>query len=145
MKIEVRRADYASQDERDIIQDIRTRVFILEQNVTSEEDVDGLDGSAIHLIAYANGKPVGTARMLELESGSAKIGRMAVLKAYRDKGAGSALLRRLVEMARAMGMKEVELGAQLKAAGFYESLGFKAEGPVFMDARIEHRKMRMKL
>ena len=143
MKLEVKRANYAK--DRDTIHDIRTRVFILEQHVTEEEEIDGLDESAIHVIAYADGKPVGTARMLELESGGAKLGRMAVLKQYREKGAGEAMARRLIEMARAMGMKVVETDAQLKAVGFYEKLGFIAEGPVFMDARIEHRKMQLKL
>ncbi|MDO8339660.1 MAG: GNAT family N-acetyltransferase [Candidatus Burarchaeum sp.] len=161
MKLEVKRANYAK--DKDTIHDIRTRVFVLEQNVTQEEEVDGLDESAIHVIAYADGKPVGTARMLELESGplsasggkgplsakqkvgGAKLGRMAVLRQYRDKGAGAAMARRLIEMARAMGMKEVVLDAQVDAIGFYEKLGFIAEGSVFMDARIEHRKMRLKL
>src|SRR3989338_7656946 len=134
MKLEVKRADYAK--DRDTIHDIRTRVFVLEQNVTHEEDVDSLDESAIHVLAFADGKPVGTARMVELESGGAKLGRMAVLKAYREKGAGEAMARRLIEMARAMGMKAVELDAQVDALGFYEKLGFRAEGPIFMDARI---------
>ncbi len=142
MKLEVKRADYAK--DKDVLHDIRTRVFMLELAVTLEEELDGLDESAIHVIAYADGKPVGTARMVELETGGAKLGRMAVLKAYRKKGAGTLMLKKLIEMARAMGMKELEVDARLKALPFYEALGFVPEGPVFMDARMEHRKMRLK-
>ncbi|RLG19400.1 hypothetical protein DRN67_02785 [Candidatus Micrarchaeota archaeon] len=138
----VKRADY-SKDE-DIIRDIRTRVFTLEQNVNSDEDFDGLDSSAIHVIAYDGKKPIGTARMLELETGGAKLGRMAVLKRYRGMGAGKKMAEMLVKMARAMGMKEVEANSQVNAMGFYEKLGFKPEGPIFKDAGIDHRKMRLK-
>ena len=138
----MRRAVYSK--EQDIIRDIRTRVFVLEQKVEPEEDFDGLDGSAMHVLAYADGTPAGTARMLELESGMGKIGRMAVLKKYRGKGVGSRMAEFLVKVAKAMGMKGVEADAQLQAFGFYEGLGFSAEGPIFLDARIEHRKMRLR-
>ncbi|VVC04471.1 Acetyltransferase (GNAT) domain protein [Candidatus Burarchaeum australiense] len=143
MKLEVKRAIYAK--DKDAIHDIRTRVFMLELSVTLEEELDGLDESAMHVIAYANGRPVGTARLVELENGGGKIGRMAMLKEYRKKGAGTLMLKKLVEMARAMGMRGLETDARVKALPFYEALGFVPEGPVFMDARMEHRKMRMKL
>jgi len=141
MQLEVRRADYAK--DADAIRDIRVRVFNLEQGVAAEVDFDGLDPSAIHVIAYADNELVGTARMLELESGSAKIGRMAVLKKYRGKGIGLRMAEALINMARAMGMKAVELNSQVSALGFYEKLGFAAEGPIFKEAGIEHRKMRL--
>jgi ElaA protein len=145
MKLEVRRADFSR--DADSIRDVRTKVFVLEQEVTPEEEWDGLDEAAIHVLAFADGKEnaVGTARMLETETGGAKIGRMAVLKGFRNIGVGGKMLEALVAMARARKMKYVELGAQVQAIGFYEKYGFRAEGQVFLDARIEHRKMVLKL
>jgi predicted GNAT family N-acyltransferase len=120
---------------------IRRRVFIEEQKVPEALEWDGLDEQATHLLAWENGEPVGTTRMLA----DGHIGRMAVLKAFRGRGIGRQLLEQMLRIAIQKGMAEVELDAQVHAMEFYERLGFSAEGGVFMDAGIPHRHMRKPL
>ena len=125
--------------------EIRRVVFILGQNVSLEEEIDGLDPAALHLLAFDGDRPVGTARIL-LGQGYGKIGRVAVLEEARGKGAGLALVRAAIERLRAEpGMREARLGAQTHALAFYERLGFEAHGPVYADAGIPHRDMRLAL
>lgn len=120
---------------------LRRVVFIEEQGVSEEDEVDGLDDSAIHLLAFADGVPVGTARLL-VKGDKGKIGRVCVLPAARGTGLGAALIRRALEEFRAMpGLRRVTLGAQSHATGFYAALGFHPVGEEFMDAGIPHREM----
>jgi ElaA protein len=127
-------------DDLDTVLGIRRIVFIEEQGISFEDEVDGKDPQAIHLLAMAEGKPVGTARLL-LSGEVGKIGRVAVLKEARGKGVGQALIRFAVEELRRRGAARAMLGAQSYAVGFYESLGFSAFGPEFLDAGIPHREM----
>jgi predicted GNAT family N-acyltransferase len=121
---------------------IRHVVFVVEQGVPVELERDAHDPQALHLLALtADGRPVGTARMLA----DGHIGRMAVLRAWRNQGIGSALLERLVQLARQQGRSSVFLHAQCQAEPFYARLGFVAEGAVFQDAGIDHRCMRLPL
>ena len=125
--------------------EIRRVVFILGQNVSLEEEIDGLDPAALHLLAFDGDRPVGTARIL-MGEGYGKIGRVAVLEEARGKGAGLALMRAAVGRLRAEpGIGEARLGAQIHALAFYERLGFEAHGPVYDDAGIPHRDMRLAL
>jgi len=119
---------------------IRLRVFVREQAVPEEIELDGDDARAIHLIALAAQKPVGTARVV-MHRGNAKIGRMAVLKIYRQKGIGKRLLNRAVAIAQRNRPKKIYLHAQVPVIGFYERMGFRCVGPVFNEAGIPHRKM----
>lgn len=119
---------------------IRRRVFIEEQNVPEDLELDDLDASAVHLLATQEGRPVGTARLL-IEGESAKIGRVAVLPELRGTGAGAALMRAALDELRARGVSTAKLGAQTHAIGFYERLGFTAHGPEYDDAGIPHRDM----
>lgn len=121
-------------------QEIRRIVFIEEQGVPVEEELDGRDETALHFVAMLESKPVGTARLLMSDNGG-KIGRVAVLKEARGTGLGKALILAAVEKCRGMGFVTVTLGAQTSAIGFYEALGFETVGPEFMDAGIPHRKM----
>lgn len=124
------------------LREVRTRVFIEEQNVPPEEEWDGIDDQCIHVLAVdAEERPIGTGRLLP----DGKIGRMAVLKEWRGKGVGGAILRMLMEEARAQGFREVKLAAQLHALPFYEQFGFEAFGAEFMDAGIPHRWMKAAL
>ena len=119
---------------------LRRAVFIEEQAVPEELEVDGLDGQALHLLASLDGRPVGTARML-LKGDMGKIGRVCVLREWRGRGIGAALIRAAVAELRARGLREARLGSQVHAIPFYEGLGFVAEGPVYDDAGIPHRDM----
>ena len=120
---------------------IRTEVFVVEQHVPPHEEMDELDREAVHVIALRGGIPVGTGRLVWAEDGTARIGRMAVLRPYRRQGVGSAVLMKLMEVAREQGARRVTLAGQLHAIPFYERFGFVARGDVFAEAGIEHRVM----
>jgi predicted GNAT family N-acyltransferase len=120
---------------------IRFEVFVEEQRVPAEIELDEHDASCIHAVAYSDGKPVGTGRLLP----DGHIGRMAVLKSQRRKGIGKALLRALIDAARRRGDREVMLSAQVHAVGFYRAEGFEPEGPVYEEAGISHQAMRRSL
>lgn len=134
-------------DTRDIAtcRALRREVFILEQGVSEADEVDDRDDEAIHLLLAEEGEPLGSARLL-VGAGYVKVGRVCVLAHARGRGFGAALIRAAVERARAIpGVAEVRLGAQTHALGFYEALGFHAEGPEFDDAGIPHRAMTLRL
>ena len=120
---------------------IRFIVFVDEQRVPPDLEMDEHDASSIHALAFAEGQAVGTGRLLL----DGHIGRMAVLKEWRGRGVGRALLRALIEAARRRGDKDVVLNSQVHALGFYGAEGFEAEGPVYEEAGIPHQVMRLRL
>jgi predicted GNAT family N-acyltransferase len=124
---------------RTIAGPIRIAIFVGEQNVPAGIELDAMDASCLHAIAYDDaGKAIGTGRLLP----DGHIGRMAVVKEWRRRGVGAMLLEGLIEEARRRGHKEVVLSAQLRAAEFYRTHGFVAEGKVFEEAGILHQRMR---
>jgi predicted GNAT family N-acyltransferase len=118
---------------------LRRVVFIEEQGVPEADELDDLDGEAIHLLAE-DGVALGSARML-VRGETGKIGRVCVVASARGRGIGAALIRAAVARFRDMGLRRVVLGAQVHALGFYEALGFCAQGEVYDDAGIPHRDM----
>ncbi len=124
---------------------IRTEVFVLEQRVSPEEEMDELDRDAVHVLAWLDGTPVGTGRLILEAESHAKIGRMAVLKPHRRQGVGSVILLTLMGLAGERGVRAVSLAGQLHAIPFYERFGFVARGDVFVEAGIEHRTMEREL
>ena len=139
MSLRILRTDWARH--RAELMAIRHRVFVEEQGVPVELEHDAHDASALHLLALADGDPVGTARMLA----DGHIGRMAVLPGWRRHGIGTEMLRELVAVAAERGLTGPFLHAQCTAIPFYRRLGFVPEGGVFEDAGIEHRLMRVSL
>jgi predicted GNAT family N-acyltransferase len=137
-QLRVRRVRSAKELEEALA--IRMRVFVKEQRVPLEIEMDEDDRRARHFLARVSGKPVGTARLV-VSHGRAKIGRMAVLKRYRGAGVGKKLLRRAIAAAETLGGGYIYLHAQVPVLGFYERLGFRATGSVFDEAGIPHRKM----
>jgi predicted GNAT family N-acyltransferase len=120
---------------------LRRIVFIEEQNVPEAEEVDGRDAGALHLLARLDGQPVGCARLLVMGD-TGKIGRVCVLQEYRGQGIGVALIQSALEVLRAQpGVLRAKLGSQTHAIGFYEKLGFTAQGSEYLDAGIAHRDM----
>jgi predicted GNAT family N-acyltransferase len=119
---------------------IRIRVFVREQRVPAEIELDTDDQRAVHFLAISSGTAVGTARVV-MRQGHAKIGRMAVLKSYRRKGIGAALLKRAILAAKRLHARRIYLYAQVAVTGFYERMGFHAVGKIFDEAGIAHRKM----
>jgi predicted GNAT family N-acyltransferase len=130
---------------------VRTRVFVEEQHVPIEEEVDGFDhvGAAgvVHVLGRLDGVPIATARLLleTHDGGYPHIGRVAVLAEHRGSGYGREVMAALHREARERGFAGVTLAAQMHAIGFYEGLGYVARGPVFLDAGIEHRDMDLRL
>jgi ElaA protein len=135
--LQVRRA---RADEIAACHDIRFRVFVGEQGVPPELELDEHEAGAVHLIAHARGHVVGTAR-LRILGADAKAERVAVLPQYRKLGAGRALMQAIADEAAALGLARVVLNAQVPVIPFYERLGYVAEGPEFDDAGIPHRRM----
>ena len=121
---------------------VREPVFVAEQGVPLELEWDELDPACHHVIARdADGHPIGTGRLTPEH----RIGRMAVLPAWRGKGVGDALLRALLDEARKLGWREVSLHAQVSAINFYARHGFLPYGPRYEEAGIEHQSMRLLL
>jgi hypothetical protein len=119
------------------IRRIRNSVFTVEQHIDEQLDFDGQDAEAVQVLALCDGRYVGTGRML----GDGHIGRLAVLKEYRGRGLGAAVVAALAQEAARMGLQRLFLGAQMRALGFYEGLGFSACGEPFVEANIEHIPM----
>jgi len=121
---------------------VRYAVFVEEQKVPAEIELDEFDASSLHALAFGPDESVlGTGRLLP----DGHIGRMAVLRQARGTGVGAALLRALMQAARARGDREVMLSAQTHAIPFYERFGFAVEGEEYDDAGIPHQAMRLAL
>ena len=121
---------------------IRYSVFVEEQLVPEDLEIDDFDPVSVHALARnADGSAVGTGRLLP----DGHIGRMAVLRQARGRGVGSALLRALMNESRQRGNRDAMLSAQVQAAAFYERHGYAAEGEPYDDAGIPHVSMRCRL
>lgn len=124
----------------DLLKMVREEVFIQEQHVPVALEWDGLDEAATHLLALDRaGEAIGCARLV----GDGSIGRMAVLKPWRGRGVGRALLQKAVSLYRQQGIHAITLSAQVHAVPFYEKSGFKVCSAPYMDAGIAHVDMRL--
>ena len=123
---------------------IRTTVFVEEQEVPLELEMDEYDAVATHFLLRDGETPLATARLVD-KYGLAKIGRVAVLKEARGRGLGLLLMQAVIEEAKHRGFTESVLDAQTYAVPFYARLGYVAEGEEFDDAGIPHFLMRRKL
>lgn len=120
---------------------LRMEVFVDEQGVPAELEVDEWDALADHALAFDGARAVATGRLLP----DGRIGRMAVRAECRGQGFGGAVLAALIERARARGLRTVFLHAQTHAVDFYRRLGFVETGAPFMEAGIAHQAMRRDL
>lgn len=124
---------------------IRRAVFIEEQNVPEEIEMDGLENEAVHILLRVDDRPVGCARII-VKGGTGKIGRVAVLSEKRREGLGSLIMEECARVLRATpGVIEARLGAQTYVVPFYEALGYRIDGPEYVEADIPHRPMVMDL
>lgn len=119
---------------------IRASVFVIEQNVDISLELDEEDKTCTHFLLLNEGNAVGTCRVLN-HGDVAHLGRVAILKEARNQGFGATMLAHVEQSCRKLGVKKIELGAQLQALAFYEKQGYHAYGDVFLDANIEHRMM----
>ncbi len=143
-------------DELEKILQLRQTVFIKEQKVPENEEIDDIDSleaiasnRVIHLIAYAGEEVFGTARLFlpsttDIRTVTAEtlhVGRVAVKQTGRRLGLGSLLMNKCHEIAREIGHKQITLSAQIQAMPFYRELGYKERGPLYLDAGIQHQDM----
>lgn len=135
---EVRRV--AGDDELQAAMRLRHEVFVDEQRVPVEEEYDGRDDEAVHLVAVRDGAVVGTCRLLR-EGEQLRLGRMAVARSARRQGIASQLLREAERVGREQGATGMTLHAQVDALPLYEQAGYVAYGERFLDAGIEHLAM----
>ena len=122
--------------------EIRNLVFCKEQKVSKKIEFDGLDQFCDHYIAKINELPIGTARVREQTRGTFKIERMAVLKPYRKKGVGKAIIKEILKNYLNLGkINKLVLNSQIEAKDFYKKFGFVEVGEEFIEANILHIKM----
>jgi predicted GNAT family N-acyltransferase len=122
---------------RQLASPIRFQVFVREQRVPAEIELDDMDAPSLHAIAFENEKAIGTGRLLP----DGHIGRMAILKEWRRRGIGAAILKALIDAAERRGDREIALSAQLHAVDFYRTHGFEPVGDVYEEAGIPHQAM----
>lgn len=119
---------------------IRGIVFIEEQDVIYNEEIDEFEFTALHILGEIDGEPVAAARLRFLGD-YAKLERVAVRKAYRGRGIAHSLVDYLVELARNHGFTQYKMHAQSYLLDFYRKHGFEKQGDLFMEAGIEHYLM----
>ena len=120
---------------------VRRKVFVEEQGVPLNLELDPLDQTALHFVVYSAETPIGAGRIRVISDGIGKVERVCVLKDYRGKHLGNLVMNALEEHAINVDMKKVTLNAQAYAIPFYEKLGYIITSPEFMDADIPHRAM----
>lgn len=118
--------------------EIRRAVFIEEQGVPAELEVDGLDPTCEHFLVFRDGAPVGTARLRQIDDGW-KLERVAVLREHRRHACGALLVEHILRYVPAAA--SIHIHAQESALGFWQRAGFLARGPTFDEAGIPHRHM----
>lgn len=133
-ELSVRVADWQSDA---AIREIRFSVFVEEQQVPVELELDAEDAGATHFLLFLEQQAIGTARLLA----DGKIGRVAILAEHRSKGFGRALMLEIMRYAREMDMPRLTLSSQTQALDFYRRLGFRVCSAVYMDAGIPHQDM----
>jgi predicted GNAT family N-acyltransferase len=145
----------ADRADRDAAYAVRYDVFVTEQQVPEDLELDELDETADHFVAYDDDRPVGAGRLVVEPPGFADVdpalgpvahlGRLAVRPETRGTALGVALVRAIEQRAAERGLKVVALSAQIHALGFYERLGYTAYGDEFDDAGLPHRWMSREL
>ncbi|AKC76631.1 MULTISPECIES: GNAT family N-acetyltransferase [Staphylococcus] len=120
---------------------IRREVFVKEQGVPLENELDSFEEESIHIIGYdKNHVPFACARFRPYNN-AAKVERVAILKPYRKDGYGKTMMHAIERFAKDKGYNQLVLNAQVQAQGFYEKLGYIQTGPVFIEENIDHIKM----
>jgi predicted GNAT family N-acyltransferase len=131
--------DWRNERDREALVAVREEVFVREQSVPREMELDDDDPRSVHVLARGDdGVPMGTGRL----SPEGKVARMAVLPTWRGRGVGSAILSTLLDEARTRGVRQIVLHAQRGAIRFYRTHGFESEGEPFAEAGIPHVVMR---
>ncbi|MGH8184539.1 MAG: GNAT family N-acetyltransferase [Rhodanobacteraceae bacterium] len=134
--------DWATAADREALRGVRETVFVLEQHVPLDMEIDDDDPRSVHVLARtSDGTPIGAGRLTP----GGQIGRMAVLRDWRGRDVGTMLLGTLLDQARARRLAEVSLHAQRSALPFWLHHGFATVGEEFEEAGIPHMNMRRAL
>ena len=121
---------------------LRREVFVYEQNVPPEEELDAHDLTATHFVAILEGEVVGTLRLI-FEPEHVKIGRVVVHRHFRGRGIAGKMIWAAMAHARNLGHGRFYLAAQADKTRLYERFGFAAYGEPFDDGSgIMHRAMK---
>ncbi|MCC3355679.1 GNAT family N-acetyltransferase [Bacillus sp. REN16] len=123
---------------------IRKVVFVDEQNVPLEEEIDQFEEEATHVVLYDDNEPVGAGRFRVLDE-YGKVERICVLASHRKKGAGNLIMHKMEDIAKEQGISKLKLNAQTHAENFYKKIGYETVSGLFMDAGIPHVTMIKKL
>ncbi|WP_122646838.1 GNAT family N-acetyltransferase [Enterococcus mediterraneensis] len=124
---------------------IRYQVFVKEQGVQLEREIDKDEAYAVHFVLYEDNEALATVRLLPVDETTMKLQRMAVKKEARHRGLGNIIIAEAEKFAKQQGFTTIKLGAQLTAQEFYEKMGYQAYGEVFLDAGIQHIAMKKEL
>ncbi|WP_318615930.1 GNAT family N-acetyltransferase [Sporosarcina sp. YIM B06819] len=127
--------------EREDAFSVRRKVFVEEQGVPLNLELDDFDKTATHFVVYSMTSPIGAGRLREISPGIGKVERVCVLEECRGQHLGNLIMHALEEHAKETGMNKIILNAQAYAIPFYEKLGYIITSPEFMDADIPHRAM----
>ncbi len=119
---------------------VREQVFVIEQNISKEDEYDGIDDQCPQVVGYVDNKPVATGRIV-FKGGKYNLGRICVLKEYRGFGYATLLVEEMINYLKKQGITEIHLSSQLYVKKLYENIGFKEYGNVYMDCNIEHISM----
>lgn len=120
---------------------IRHEVFVAEQKVPVNLEIDDLEDQTEHIVLYKDDEPIGTARIYDLGNAIYKVQRVATKKEVRGQGYGAALMKQIERKIKEIGGSQIILGGQNTALPFYEKLGYTIDGAEFMDAGIPHHNM----
>ncbi|WP_324603200.1 GNAT family N-acetyltransferase [Salibacterium aidingense] len=123
---------------------VRFNVFVNEQKVPEDLEMDELDDTSLHFIAYEDSLAIGAGRLRFVEE-YGKAERVCVLSSRRKSGAGRAIMQTMEQKAREKGCPAMKLNAQISASAFYKSLGYTVTSKEFMDAGIPHVEMKKSL
>ncbi|MCA1062089.1 GNAT family N-acetyltransferase [Rossellomorea sp. AcN35-11] len=140
MNVEVAKTENQIQD----VFNIRKTVFVEEQKVPLEEEIDEFENDSTHFVLYDQNQPAGAGRFRIID-GVGKVERICVLESVRGKGAGRNIMLAIEEYAKKQSLAHLKLNAQTYAIPFYEGLGYQVTSDEFMDAGIPHRTMKKEL
>ncbi|MDN6162112.1 MAG: GNAT family N-acetyltransferase [Atopostipes sp.] len=132
--------DLTSQIYKDALK-IRYEVFVDEQKVPADLEIDDLENSSSHGVLYDDNQAIATIRLHQIDKKSGQIQRVAVLKKYRKKDYGKALMIEAEKKAKEMQINQIKLDSQNKAIPFYQKLAYRISSDEFMDAGIPHHRM----
>ncbi|WP_174731188.1 GNAT family N-acetyltransferase [Mesobacillus harenae] len=123
---------------------VRKTVFVDEQQVPVEEEIDEFENDSTHFVLYDDKRPAGAGRFRVLDA-IGKVERICVLKDQRNTGAGKAIMEKIEEYAKSEGLSALKLNAQTQAIPFYEKLGYEVVSEEFLDAGIPHKSMKKQI